>query len=102
MRKLLDNPDNLVLIFPQGELYSSHSVSIQFEKGVNRIIASSKKQFQYVFAAILTDYFDRRKPSIKIYLEHWEAQEYNSLQIIKSAYNKHYEQALKQQMEVRV
>jgi hypothetical protein len=100
--KLLDNPDNLVLIFPQGELYSSHSVSIQFEKGVNRIIASSKKQFQYVFAAILTDYFDRRKPSIKIYLEHWEAQEYNSLQIIKSAYNKHYEQALKQQMEVRV
>ena len=100
--KLLDNPANLVLIFPQGELYSSHSASIQFEKGVSRIIAASKKQFQYIFAAILTDYFDRRKPSIKVYLEHWEAKEYNSLQVIKSDYNKHYEQSLKQQTEVRV
>ncbi len=100
--KLLDNPANLVLIFPQGELYSSHSASIQFEKGVSRIIAASKKQFQYVFATILTDYFDRRKPSVQVYLEHWEAQEYNSLQVIKSAYNKHYEQALKQQTEVRI
>ncbi|MBU0694933.1 MAG: lysophospholipid acyltransferase family protein, partial [Bacteroidetes bacterium] len=89
--KLLDNPANLVLIFPQGELYSSHSAAIQFEKGVSRIIAASKKQFQYIFAAVLTDYFDRRKPSIKAYLEHWEAKEYNSLQVIKSAYNKHYE-----------
>ncbi|MBU1373554.1 MAG: lysophospholipid acyltransferase family protein [Bacteroidetes bacterium] len=100
--KLLDNPANLVLIFPQGELYSSHSAAIQFEKGVSRIIAASKKQFQYIFAAVLTDYFDRRKPSIKAYLEHWEAKEYNSLQVIKSAYNKHYEQAIKQQTEVSV
>lgn len=100
--ELLDQPENLVLIFPQGELYSSHSSTIQFEKGVSRIIAASKKQFQYIFAAVLTDYFDRRKPSVKIYLERWEAQEYNSLQVIKNAYNKHYERSIKQQTEVIV
>lgn len=100
--ELLDNPENLVLIFPQGELYSSHSATIQFEKGVSRIIAASKKQFQYVFAAVLTDYFDRRKPSVKVYLERWEAQEYNTLQVIKNAYNKHYERSIKQQTEVKV
>nr|MBC7613788.1 lysophospholipid acyltransferase family protein [Pseudopedobacter sp.] len=100
--KLLNNPANLVLIFPQGELYSSHSAAIQFEKGVSRIIAASKKQFQYIFATVLTDYFDRRKPSVKVYLDKWEANEYTSLQVIKSAYNRHYEQSVKQQTEVRV
>jgi hypothetical protein len=51
---------------------------------------------------MLTDYFDRRKPSVKVYLDKWEANEYTSLQVIKSAYNKHYEHALKQQTEVSV
>lgn len=100
--ELLNHPENLVLIFPQGELYSSHSTNIQFEKGVSRIIAASKKQFQYLFAAVLTDYFNRRKPSVKVYLERWEAQEYNTLQVIKNAYNKHYDQSIKQQTEVKV
>jgi 1-acyl-sn-glycerol-3-phosphate acyltransferase len=100
--KLLDDPKNLVLIFPQGELYSSHVNSIAFEKGVGKIISLSKKKFQYVFAAILTDYFNFRKPSIKIALENWEAQEYSSLQVIKSAYNKHYEKSLKEQSGISI
>jgi 1-acyl-sn-glycerol-3-phosphate acyltransferase len=100
--QLLDNPQNLVLIFPQGELHSSHVSSISFEKGVSRIIAASKKQFQYIFASALVDYFDQRKPSITVYLQNWEAQEYASLQVIKSAYNKHYEQSLKEQTAVKV
>lgn len=100
--KLLDNPDNLVLIFPQGELYSSHVSSINFEKGLSKIIAASKKQFQYLFAAILIDYFDQRKPSVNVFLERWEAQEYTSLQVIKSAFNKHYEDSLKEQASKKV
>lgn len=100
--ELLDNPENLVLIFPQGELFSAHVSAVNFEKGVSRIVASSKKQFQYLFAVILTDYFDKRKPKVNIYLKNWEAQEYNTLQVMKNAYHKHYEDALKQQTEVRV
>jgi hypothetical protein len=94
---LLDDPDNLVLVFPQGKLYSSYTNSIVFEKGVMQIINASKKKFQIVFAATLTDYFDRRKPSIKTSLRNWEAEEYVSLQLLKSEYNKHYEQAIKDQ-----
>lgn len=100
--ELLDNPENLVLIFPQGELHSAHVSSISFEKGVTRIISASKKQFQYIFAAVLIDYFDKRKPTVTTHLQIWEAQEYASLQVIKSAYNKHYENAIKQQTEVKV
>ncbi|MEO5910158.1 MAG: lysophospholipid acyltransferase family protein [Pelobium sp.] len=100
--ELLDHPENLVLIFPQGELFSAHVSSVNFEKGVSRIVASSKKQFQYLFAVILTDYFELRKPRVDIYLKNWEAQEYNTLQVMKNAYHKHYEEALKQQTEVKV
>jgi len=100
--KLLDNPDNLVLIFPQGELNSSHVSNINFEKGLNKIIASSKKQFQYLFAAVLIDYFDQRKPSVNVFLENWEAQEYTSLQVIKNAFNRHYENSLLKQSSKKV
>lgn len=100
--QLLNDPKNLVLIFPQGELHSSHVSSVIFEKGVSRIISASKKQFQYVFASILIDYFDQRKPNVQVYLQNWEAQEYASLQVIKSAYNKHHDQSLKVQTEVKV
>ena len=100
--KLLDNPDNLVLIFPQGELNSSHVSNVNFEKGLNKIIAASKKQFQYLFAAVLIDYFDQRKPSVNVFLENWEAQEYTSLQVIKNAFNKHFENSLRQQSSKKV
>lgn len=100
--KLLDNPENLVLIFPQGELHSLHSKSISFEKGVSRIINASQKNFTYIFAVILTDYFDKRKPNLKIALQNWQAPEFASLQVVKSEYNKHYEASLNQQSEIRV
>lgn len=100
--QLLDNPENLVLIFPQGQLHSLHSKTISFQKGISRIINASQKNFNYVFAVILTDYFDQRKPKLKIALQNWESPEFASLQVIKSAYNKHYEATINQQSEITV
>ena len=97
--QLLDDPDNLVLVFPQGKLYSSYTDSIVFEKGVMQIINASRKKFQIIFSATLVDYFGKRKPQARTYLNSWEAEEYISLQLLKSEYNKHYEQALKDQVE---
>lgn len=100
--KLLDNPDNLLLIFPQGELHSHHQHQINFEKGLTRIINASKNNFQYIFAGILVDYFDQRKPKLNIYLQNWEPNEYVSLQVIKNAYHKHFTNAIKLQSEIKV
>ncbi|NRF41610.1 1-acyl-sn-glycerol-3-phosphate acyltransferase [Pedobacter foliorum] len=94
---LLDNPDNLVLIFPQGKLYTSYIGSISFEKGVMQVVNASKKKFQTIFSANLTDYFGERKPEARSYLASWEAEEYVSLQLLKSEYNKHYGAAVKSQ-----
>lgn len=95
--ELLKDKNNLVVIFPQGKLYSSHVTQVDFERGLLRLVQSAGKKFQYVFAALLTDYFEHRKPGITVYLHNWQAEEFTSLQLIKNAYNKHYERSRRQQ-----
>lgn len=96
---LLDDPKNLVLIFPQGKIKSSHVQDISFEKGVVQVINASKKNFQLVFSVILTDYLNEQKPAAEAYLHKWQPEEYISLQLLKSEYNKHYDNALSKQMQ---
>ncbi|WP_276362334.1 lysophospholipid acyltransferase family protein [Daejeonella sp. H1SJ63] len=95
---LLNDPQNLVLIFPQGKLYSGHVAEVKFEKGLMNLINSSNRNFQYVFAASFADYFQNRKPVFTCYFQKWEGAEYTSLQLIKSAYNKHYEYSRQKQI----
>lgn len=95
--QLLDDPKNLVLLFPQGKLYTSYINSISFEKGVMQLINASKKKFQIVFSATLTDYFNNRKPAAHSYLSTWEAEEYMSLQLLKRSYNRHYSDSISKQ-----
>ena len=95
--KLLDDPANLVLVFPQGKSHANPSGSINFEKGIIQLINSSKKKFQIVFSASFADYFGKRKPTVNTYLAVWEAEEYMSLQLLKSEYNKHYNYAIRNQ-----
>ncbi|NTE18850.1 glycerol acyltransferase [Agrobacterium tumefaciens] len=98
--KLLEDQNNLVLVFPQGKLHSNHLKNITFEKGVMQIIKSCHKKFNIIFAATFVDYFSKRKPSAKTYLQHWESEEYMSLQLLKSAYNKHYDQSVVKQTQL--
>ena len=100
--KLLDDPQNLVLIFPQGKLYSNHMETIPFQKGLINLVNSSNRKFQYIFAAVFSDFFANRKPSIQCYLKQWEAEEFTSLQLIKSTFNKHYETSRQQQANITI
>ncbi|GGI28865.1 1-acyl-sn-glycerol-3-phosphate acyltransferase [Pedobacter mendelii] len=98
--KLLDSADNLVLVFPQGKLFSNHLKSINFEKGVMQMINSSQKKINIVFAATFIDFFAKRKSSAYTYLQNWETEEYISLQVLKSAYNKHYDNSVVKQIQI--
>jgi len=98
--KLLDDPHNLVLIFPQGKLHSNHLKNISFEKGVMQMINASQKKINIIFAATFIDYFAKRKPTAYTYLQNWENEEYVSLQLLKSAYNKHYDQSVVKQTQI--
>jgi 1-acyl-sn-glycerol-3-phosphate acyltransferase len=100
--ELLNVPENLLLIFPQGKLYSNYVEEVSFEKGVLSIINSSNKNFQYLFVSLFVDYFQQRKPTITCYLQKWEAEELASLQLIKNSYNKHYKTSRQQQALINV
>ncbi|TDQ10364.1 lysophospholipid acyltransferase family protein [Pedobacter metabolipauper] len=95
--KLLDDPQNLVLVFPQGKAYPGPVRSVTFEKGIMQLVNASRKKFQFIFSVTLADHSMGRKPQMKTYLTKWDAEEYVSLQLLKSEYNKHYESAIRQQ-----
>ncbi|MDN3587032.1 1-acyl-sn-glycerol-3-phosphate acyltransferase [Pedobacter aquatilis] len=99
--ELLNDPKNLVLVFPQGKLHSNHAPDINFEKGVMQMINSSNKKINIIFAATFIDYFAERKPSVFTYLHNWDNEEYISLQLLKSAYNKHYNASLVKQTQIK-
>ena len=99
---LLEEPDNLLLFFPQGKLKSNHLETIDFEKGVGRIVKTGKSNFQIIFASTFIDYFDQRKPTAYTSLSLHKQEIYESVQVLKNSYNQHYRSALKKQKEKTV
>jgi hypothetical protein len=95
--KLLENPQNLVIIFPQGKIESMHAPYIRFEKGIKRILDNCHKEVQVVFSTALVDYCANRKPTLHFYLKEYTYQPAATLEDIEKAYNAHYLQALQQQ-----
>ncbi len=85
----LNDPDNLVLIFPQGALHSNFVDEVMFEKGLTRIIKQVTGKFQYVFAANFVESFQHKRPSANVYLKVAEPAT-DSLADINAAYQQHY------------
>lgn len=99
--KLLEEPNNLVLMFPQGKLFSNFVEDIRFEKGVLRVMQKAAGKFQLVFAATFIQFYKYRKQSINVFLKS-EAADYAVKNIgeLKEAYQQHYNAAKKLQTEV--
>ncbi len=90
---LLNDPQNLLLIFPQGKLYSNFVEKVDFEKGLTKIISFSQNKFQYVFAASFMEHFSEAKATAFIYLKKIETANFASLADVQSAYQQHYWQS---------
>ena len=67
--ELLSDNENLILIFPQGEIQSLHINDYKFEKGIDRILNKIDNEIQFVFMANLVDYFSSPKSGLFIYLK---------------------------------
>lgn len=101
--KLLNDPNNLVLIFPQGKLYPNFTTHIHFKKGVKRIIDKAQGKFQLVFAAAFIQYFKHIKPTATVYLK-TESVIYagKSITILQSAYQQHFNASKQLQTEIAI
>ncbi|MEO6630170.1 MAG: 1-acyl-sn-glycerol-3-phosphate acyltransferase, partial [Mucilaginibacter sp.] len=99
--RLLNEPGNLVLLFPQGKLFSNFVDDVKFEKGILRIVKQAAGKYQLVFAATFIQFYKHRKQSINVYLKP-EKDSYagKSLAELKEAYQQHYDAAKKLQTEI--
>lgn len=97
---LLDDSENLLVIFPQGKLYSNFVDEIKFEKGLERITGFSKQNFDYVFAASFTEEFSEPKPTLFMYLKNHPAANFAGLAAVQSAYQEHYQQSKSVQIAI--
>jgi 1-acyl-sn-glycerol-3-phosphate acyltransferase len=91
--ELLSDPENLVLIFPQGELQSMHNKHIQFERGLERILKNRIKKIQIVFLVNLVDYFSSQKPGIYFYMQEYSDDDVD-VQSIQKSYNMFYSESI--------
>jgi len=56
--KVMDTPGNILFIFPQGKLESSHVRTIEMEKGIASLIPRIKAPYQMIWCSNITEYFE--------------------------------------------
>jgi len=95
-RELLQNPDNLVLVFPQGEIQSMHRQHFRFEKGIEKIALGMENRIQLVMTVFLTDYFSSPRPGLTIFFSEFRGERFDRESLDK-AYNSFYAECLKLQ-----
>jgi 1-acyl-sn-glycerol-3-phosphate acyltransferase len=67
---ILQHSNNLLLMYPQGKIYSQSDRPIQFEPGAKHIINNSDSCVKMV--VVLTDYFSFRKQSLSFYIKNFD------------------------------
>ncbi|MGF7081093.1 1-acyl-sn-glycerol-3-phosphate acyltransferase [Mucilaginibacter sp. UYCu711] len=98
--KLLDDPANLVLIFPQGRIYSNMVSEVPFEKGIMQVIKKAAGKFQLILAATFIENFDNFKPVANTSLKTGVANSFNSILDLQEAYQQHYTKGRQQQIQI--
>lgn len=97
---LLNEPENLVVVFPQGELISNHTTGISIEKGIERLVNHIKGPCQIVYSCTLIDYFESLKPSAYIHLFDCGVAGEVPFDELAGNINNFHQQALKNQVHV--
>lgn len=94
-RELLRNSNNMVLIFPQGEIQSLHNKSFVFQKGIERILKENQGKIQIIFNANLPDYLSEKKPWLSMFAREYVSADLSAA-VMQDAYNSFYSECLRE------
>jgi 1-acyl-sn-glycerol-3-phosphate acyltransferase len=97
--EILSHPENLVTIFPQGQLQSVHQRPLKFEKGWFSVLKKARNPVQVIFMVCLSDYGSKPRPVINIYLEEYMPGKEFSAPHIEQLYNDFLERCVLLQNE---
>jgi len=62
--QVLNTPGNILLIFPQGKLESSHIRNIEMEKGLAYLMKKTQSPYQIIWNSNITEYFESINPTL--------------------------------------
>lgn len=96
---LLNDPDNMVLIFPQGLIETKYRFPFHFEKGVEAILKRSSGSTRILFIANMIEYYSEARPSLYMYYEQPELGNQPNRAVIEEAYNKFFANCIAKQKE---
>ena len=94
---ILNDPKNLVAIYPTGEMLTQHQQIVNFQKGTGRIISGETEHFEIVLAVFLVDYFGFARPEIRVYLKKYSGK--RTVEGIEKAYQSFYQTCVTKQTE---
>lgn len=89
--ELLQDSNNLVLIYPQGKIHSAHDDNFSFKKGINRIQTDQIRNLKIIMLIQLTDYFEHPRPTLFLYLKEVDCSPELS---IESQYSNFYQETI--------
>jgi 1-acyl-sn-glycerol-3-phosphate acyltransferase len=90
--QVLENHENLLLLYPQGRIESMHNPTPTFEKGWFRIVSQLKTQAtQIVFYTALVDYMQHEKPTLYLNLAQYNGSFPYDFETLKIQFLTHYE-----------
>jgi len=92
---LLSNPNNLVTVFPQGQLVSNHSDEINIERGIDYMVKKIEGNCQVIYYSAFVEYFESLRPSVYFHLLDCGTNHNFDYEKVKAKINAHHKQALK-------
>lgn len=93
---LLEEPSNMVLIYPQGQLHSLYNSDFHFQRGLGRLIGGREGKLHLILSANMIDYWDHPRPSLSTYIEEYQGA--MKLEALEEGYNAFYQSCLSTQI----
>lgn len=98
--ELLLNNENILVMYPQGQIQSLYNQTFRFEKGISKIMAfAGNPGCSIVFYAAMVDYFSSRKPSLDFYLKQYDYGDSFLPDNLERAFNEHFQESVSKQMK---
>jgi len=94
---LLYEPENLVVVYPQGTITTLHRRPVRFEKGTERIINGTSEKLMILFYVALPDWFSEKKPGLTVRVVEYAATD-KSAEALEEAYNRFLNECISKQL----
>ncbi len=96
---LLEDDNNMVLMFPQGDFSSLYDTEIKFERGIEHILKKTSRKVQIMFMVNLIEYLSEVKPGLYIYIMEYQGSDFSTA-ALASAYNRFYRECISENIKL--